>query len=246
MDLTPHIERLLADVAAAASLGDDETKRVVAALGRPTESAARIMLIGALSEFAKEVEETTGTGVGIRIDGDRVDVDPRGRDPREHDSRSRDPRGHDPRDRGGRDEPREQAPPTFEEVTGDISRVTLRLVEQIKSRAEEAAAQNGVSLNSWVAQAVQGALRDQSKYRERYRDYDKGKFGRDYFTDLHPDDFRSSNWKKRPESEKPDKPAETEASDTSGPDSPDTPDTPDTPESPDTPDNPDNPGTERG
>ncbi|WP_084350859.1 toxin-antitoxin system HicB family antitoxin [Millisia brevis] len=223
MDLTPHIERLLADVAAAASLGDDETKRVVAALGRPTESAARIMLIGALSEFAREVEETTGTGVGIRIDGDRVDVDPR--------------------DRSDREEPREEAPPTFEDMTGDISRVTLRLVEQIKARAEEAAAQNGVSLNSWVAQAVQGALRDQSKYRERYRDYgDKWKSGRDYFQDLHPDDFRSGNWKKRPQSEEPGKPSDAAPSseDASAPES-----APESSTGPDTrPDAPDE-GTEQ-
>jgi hypothetical protein len=41
---------------------------------------------------------------------------------------------------------------------GDISRITLRLVEQIKGQAEQAAAAQGVSLNSWVAQAVQGAL----------------------------------------------------------------------------------------
>jgi hypothetical protein len=45
--------------------------------------------------------------------------------------------------------------------TGDISRITLRLVEQIKGQAEQAAASQGVSLNSWVAQAVQGALSGQ-------------------------------------------------------------------------------------
>jgi predicted HicB family RNase H-like nuclease len=37
------------------------------------------------------------------------------------------------------------------------------MMEQIKARAEEAANQNGVSLNSWVSQAVQGALRDQMR-----------------------------------------------------------------------------------
>ena len=41
---------------------------------------------------------------------------------------------------------------------GDISRITLRLVEQIKSQAEQAAQSQGVSLNTWVSQAVQGAL----------------------------------------------------------------------------------------
>lgn len=218
MDLTPHIDRLLADVAAAAALGDDETKRVVAALARPTESAARLMLIAALAEFAREVEDTTGTGVGIRIDGDRVDVDPR--------------------DRADQEQPHHEKP-TFEDVTGDISRVTLRLVEQIKSRAEEAAAQNGVSLNSWVAQAVQGALRDQSKYRERYRDHgDKWKSGRDYFQDLNPDDFRSSNWKKR--SERPDESGKAGGSGKSGSEGP----TPPTSESPsDTP--PEAPGDDQ-
>ena len=42
---------------------------------------------------------------------------------------------------------------------GDISRMTLRLVDQIKGQAERAAAAQGMSLNSWIAQAVQGALR---------------------------------------------------------------------------------------
>ena len=49
--------------------------------------------------------------------------------------------------------------------TGDISRITLRLVEQIKGQAEQAAQAQGVSLNSWVAQAVQGALSGQGRRR---------------------------------------------------------------------------------
>src|SRR5689334_15563344 len=60
-------------------------------------------------------------------------------------------------------ESEEEPHPTFEEVTGDISRVTLRLVEQLKSRAEEAAAQSGQSLNGWLSSTVQSALRDQMK-----------------------------------------------------------------------------------
>ncbi len=49
--------------------------------------------------------------------------------------------------------------------SGDISRITLRLVEQIKGQAEQAAAAQGMSLNSWVAQAVQGALSGQGRRR---------------------------------------------------------------------------------
>jgi hypothetical protein len=43
-------------------------------------------------------------------------------------------------------------------MAGDVSRITLRLVEQLKNHAEQAASSQGVSLNSWIAQAVQGAL----------------------------------------------------------------------------------------
>jgi hypothetical protein len=49
------------------------------------------------------------------------------------------------------------APPSGD-VTGDISRITLRLLDEIKTKAEKAAATQGVSLNAWVSQAVQGAL----------------------------------------------------------------------------------------
>ena len=63
---------------------------------------------------------------------------------------------------------------------GDISRITLRLVEQIKNQAEQAAAARGVSLNSWVAAAVQEALsggdprrRHRHERRDRWKD-DRG------------------------------------------------------------------------
>jgi hypothetical protein len=41
---------------------------------------------------------------------------------------------------------------------GDISRMTLRLIDEVKSKAEQAAASQGVSLNTWVSQAVQSSL----------------------------------------------------------------------------------------
>lgn len=46
--------------------------------------------------------------------------------------------------------------------TGDVSRMTLRLFEQLKHQAEQAASAQGVSLNTFVSQAVQGALRGQA------------------------------------------------------------------------------------
>jgi hypothetical protein len=62
---------------------------------------------------------------------------------------------------------------------GDISRVTLRLVEQIKNQAEQAAANQGMSLNSWVAQAVQGALAGHQQGKSGRREGRDGRDGKD-------------------------------------------------------------------
>ena len=41
----------------------------------------------------------------------------------------------------------------------DLSRLTLRLPDELKERAVEAAAADGMSLNAWLSRAVQDALR---------------------------------------------------------------------------------------
>jgi hypothetical protein len=139
MDLTPYLASLREDLAATASAGDEQTRRAAALLSAAIEPAARLAIMNALSDLAAEVTAS--------LDDQVVEVRLNGRDvrvvvtPTAH---------HDPQP-----EP-EQPPPTGE---GDnISRMTLRLFEQIKSQAEQAAAAQGVSLNTFVSQAVQGAL----------------------------------------------------------------------------------------
>lgn len=140
MDLDKYTAQLRENLIAAATLGDEKTQATAAALAAATENSARLVLLAALSELATEVSNTLGDRtVHVSVDGTDAHVDVR---------------------KTASDEPHQ---PTFEEMTGDISRVTLRLVEQMKARAEEAAAQSGQSLNSWLSTAVQGALRDQMK-----------------------------------------------------------------------------------
>jgi hypothetical protein len=55
--------------------------------------------------------------------------------------------------------PSEPGSAPFGDAGGDIRRMTLRLIDQLKAQAERAAAEQGVSLNTWVSQAVAGALR---------------------------------------------------------------------------------------
>ncbi len=142
MDLTPYVDRLREDLTAAASAGDEQTRRTAGVLGAALEPAARLAIMNALSDLAAEVTAALQDHVvEVRLDGRDVRVAVDGPD-------------------GG---PGTTAPPPPDHGLfgdgGDISRITLRLLDQLKGRAERAAAQQGVSLNSWVSQAVQDALR---------------------------------------------------------------------------------------
>ena len=174
MDLSTYVTRLREDLASAAAAGDEQTQRTGALLGAAIEPAARLALMNALADLAAEVTEALGDRVvEVRLDGRDVRV------------------AVSPGDQGA-DEPEEPTDSPFAGFgrggfagfgglggeAGDISRVTLRLVEQIKNQAEQAAANQGMSLNSWVAQAVQGALAGHQHGKPGRRDGRDGKDGK--------------------------------------------------------------------
>lgn len=141
MDLTPYIASLREDLVTAASAGDENTRRSAEVLAAALEPAARLAIMNALSDLAAEVTASLEDHVvDVRLAGRDVQVVVTGRGT-PHD----DPRAGD-------------VPPPVDETGGDMSRMTLRLFEQLKAKAEQAAATQGVSLNTFVQQAVQGAL----------------------------------------------------------------------------------------
>ena len=142
MDLSAYLTQLREDLTTAASAGDDQTRQTAAVLSAAIEPAARLAIMNAMSDLAAEV--TT------QLDGQVVDVRLDGRDVRVVVTGS----GHEHAEPSGESTP----PPPPLGDSGDVSRITLRLLEQIKSQAEQAASTQGVSLNTWMAQAVQGAL----------------------------------------------------------------------------------------
>jgi HicB-like protein involved in pilus formation len=175
MDLTPYVSALRDDLAAAASVGDEQTARAGTALAGALEPAVRLALMNALSDLASEVSDHLDDHtVSLRLRGREVDVAVE----RTPDASAPDdaaaggffagpssspfvgPGGpfRNPGDRPGFAPPGRGGPGPGD--MGDISRMTLRLVDQIKGQAEQAAASQGMSLNSWISQAVQGALRD--------------------------------------------------------------------------------------
>ncbi|GAA1400203.1 toxin-antitoxin system HicB family antitoxin [Pseudonocardia kongjuensis] len=152
MDLTPYVAQLRDDLAAAAAAGDEQTRRTAALLGSAIEPAARLAIMNALSDLASEATVALGDrSVEVRLHGREVRVSVSGAPDTAPDA----PAG--PGAPGGTG-PEGPASFPFAGDAGDISRVTLRIVEQIKAQAEQAAQSQGVSLNTWVSQAVQGAL----------------------------------------------------------------------------------------
>jgi uncharacterized protein (DUF1778 family) len=147
MDVTPYVTGLREDLMSAAAAGDEHTQRTAALLAAAIEPAARLAVMNALADLAAEVTEALDGErvVEVRLDGRQVRVavsEPARSRP------SEEPPAPPP------------APPLGD--PGDISRITLRLMEQIKNRAEQAANTQGMSLNAWISQAVQGALHGSS------------------------------------------------------------------------------------
>lgn len=142
MELSPYIAALRENLTAAAAAGDEQTQTAARVLAATIEPAARLAIMNALADLAGEVTlALSGQVVEVRLDGQDIQVVVTGAPEDEQ-------------------EPANDPPPMTGDATGDISRITVRLLEELKGRAEQAAAARGVSLNSFVSQAVQGALHD--------------------------------------------------------------------------------------
>src|ERR1700712_846547 len=138
MDIGRYVAHLRDDLAAAAAPGDEQTQRTAALLGAAVEPAARLALMNALADLAAEVTTALGDRtVEVRLDGRDIRVAVTGEPvPESEPAPEPEPARSSPFSGLGGD-------------NGDISRITLRLVEQIKGQAEQAAAAKGMSLNSW-------------------------------------------------------------------------------------------------
>lgn len=157
MDLTPYIDAIRNDLTAAASAGEEPTQRTAATLSAALEPSVRLALMHALSDLAAEITASTPDRiVEVRLDGRdvRVVVTPTA----ETDDEATPGTGES-----------SSTASSASDADGDVSRITLRMLEQLKGQAEQAAASQGVSLNTWVAQAVQGALHGAGRPRGPHR-----------------------------------------------------------------------------
>jgi HicB family len=142
MDLTPFVDAVRRELAVAAEAGGEDARALAERLTAPLDSALRLTLLDALSAAADEITRDLAPG--------SVDVRLRGREP--DFVVTLPPFDGEPGDVPARAEP----PPVADD--GATSRINLRLPDQLKARAEEAAAREGLSLNAWLVRAAAAAL----------------------------------------------------------------------------------------
>ncbi len=154
MDLTPYLRSLRDDLMAAAAIGDEQVRRAADVLSGAIEPSARLALMNALSDFAAEVTQALEhVVVDLRLDGRDVKVSVTEHTPADPvDAEQPDPRD----DRWSEADKLRRA---VQDAGGELSRTTVRLFHDLKSEAEVAASDQGVSLNTYISRAVSDAVR---------------------------------------------------------------------------------------
>jgi hypothetical protein len=123
-----YIQALREDLARIAAVGDESTARAAELVAVALESALGRRLMEALGEAALELSP--------QLDGGRVEVRFAGADPELV---------------YVREEVEEPEAASDDPLS---ARITLRLPEALKQRVEDAASREGVSVNTWIVQAL--------------------------------------------------------------------------------------------
>jgi hypothetical protein len=132
MQIDGYIQALREDLARVAAVGDESTARAAELLAAALESSLGRRLQEALAEAALELS--------AQLEDARVEVRVAGGDP----------------ELVYVSEPAVSAPEAADEAYS--ARITLRLPESLKSRVEASAAERGVSVNTWLVQALGRAV----------------------------------------------------------------------------------------
>ncbi|HEY3797793.1 MAG TPA: hypothetical protein VGL58_05525 [Caulobacteraceae bacterium] len=133
MDITDLVDLLRQDLIRAADLGDEATRAAAERLLLALDPALRLTLMDALSQAAAEIGAAApGLTVGVRLQGREPVFVVEGAAP---------------------GEAAESAQPD-DANDEQVTRITLRLPETLKSRTEALAAQRGQSLTTWLVAAA--------------------------------------------------------------------------------------------
>ena len=144
MDLGSYVTDLQRQLLDSAENGTDDTRAVAERLVAGLDSAARLVLLDVLSAAVGEITRDLAPGsVDLRLRGREVEfVVTQASTEAESD-----------------DEPTTSV--DLDDVS--TSRTTLRLPDALKAKVDEAAAADGLSVNTWLVRAVAAALQPKQR-----------------------------------------------------------------------------------
>lgn len=141
MDLNPYLSRIAGDLDRVTALADDQTRDVSRRLAVALEPGLRLAMTEMLSDAAADLSSRLGgTVVTVRVDGQEPVL-------QVTDAPVAEPIAP----------PGPTAPLPPDEVDDGTARVTVRLPDGLKRRAESLAQQARQSLNTWIVDAVRSA-----------------------------------------------------------------------------------------
>jgi hypothetical protein len=145
MDITPYVERLRHDLGQAAAAGDEQIREAAERLTLALDPSMRLALMEVLSQAAAEITTEMRAGsVDVRLTGRELEFVVEQAVPA-------DPTAASAASTPGAED---------EEDDGATARITLRLPESVKTRAEELAGRTGSSLNTWIVNVLRSATRE--------------------------------------------------------------------------------------
>jgi HicB family len=132
MEMSQHVDALIADLESMAASGGDAVAEAAERLATALKASAGLRILDALADAVLELSSQLPSGhVEVRLQG-------------------RDPAFVFVAEEAQPEEPAAE--------TGDTARITLRLPEELKASLEAAAAREGASVNAWLVRAVRRAL----------------------------------------------------------------------------------------
>ncbi len=153
MDLRPYIDEIHDQLDAAAETGGEEARALAERLAASLDAAIRLSLLDALSAAAQEITcELAAGSVEVRL---------RGHDPEFVVEIPHQPAADDPA--GGAEMPVPGGSAavslgSFAGEEGGMARINVRMPEGLKARVDQAAADEGLSVNAWLVRAAAAAL----------------------------------------------------------------------------------------
>jgi hypothetical protein len=148
MQLDRHLERLRDRLALVADSDREDEARAAQRLIASLDDSVRLVLLDVLAAAAAEITRELAPGsVELRL---------RGSDPEFVVTTRAESRGGEARDGASIEEA--PGPDAAAGGEGALARINLRLPEQLKSRVEQAAEQEGLSINAWLVRAVSAVV----------------------------------------------------------------------------------------